>query len=74
MSEALGGKDATGVGLTGILAAQGAFGPKFQIAGYDENGKPYSLQAARSRRGKRRRRGGTSRGRSPGRLRCTLRA
>lgn len=46
MSEALGGKDATGVGLTGILAAQGAFGPKFQIAGYDENGKPYSLQAA----------------------------
>jgi len=46
MSEALGGKDATGVGLTGMLAAQGAFGPKFQIAGYDENGKPYSLQAA----------------------------
>ena len=46
MSEALGGKDATGVGLTGILAAQGAFGPKFQIAGYDEKGKPYSLQAA----------------------------
>lgn len=46
MSEALGGKEATGVGLTGYLAAQGAFGPKFQIAGYDENGKPYSLQAA----------------------------
>ena len=46
MSEALGGKDATGSGLTSILAAQGAFGPKFQIAGYDENGKPYSLQAA----------------------------
>ncbi len=46
MTEALGGKDATGVGLSGILAAQGVFGPKFQIAGYDENGKPYSMQAA----------------------------
>lgn len=46
ITNAMGGKDATSVGLSGVLAAQGAFGPRFQVAGYDENGKPYSVEAA----------------------------
>lgn len=46
ISAAQGGPSATGSGFIGMLAAQGAFGPEYQMAGMDSSGKPYSMAAA----------------------------
>jgi len=46
ISAAQGGPGATGSGLIGMLGASGAFGPQYQVGGYDTSGKPYSVAAA----------------------------
>jgi len=45
ISAAQGGASATGSGLIGMLGATGAFGPDYQVGGYDTTGKPYSMAA-----------------------------
>lgn len=46
ISQAQGGIGTTGSGLIAMAAAQGAFGPDYQVGGYDTSGKPYSVAAA----------------------------
>ena len=43
ISAAQGGPSVTGSGLIGMAGAMGAFGPQFQVGGYDQSGRPISL-------------------------------
>lgn len=46
ISQAQGGPNATGSGLIGMAGAQGAFGPQYQVGGFDQSGRPYSAAAS----------------------------
>lgn len=45
ITAAQGGVGATGSGLIAMAGAMGAFGPDYQVGGYDTTGKPYSMAA-----------------------------
>ena len=48
ISAAHGGLSASGSGFIGMAGAQGAFGPQYQIAGFDQSGKPYTMAQLQS--------------------------